>query len=278
MRSLVRPELLTAYWDPATMWSHTTALAPFFAVHAAYADYRTKGRAHEEPFVWEWGDPRAVEEPLQALWHMTGRWQARRVFTFKQARFDERVVKAVTRLARRLNSVGVYSLGDLAGASESRYRRVAIGLQEAVSAVSKLRATKHVEPVLGTKVLHHYFPSVVPVFDTALIRHGVMRTRAFRDFVKSDGNRWLVNDSPGDAGGPGMLELHRYFAFAVAQVAATPPSVLASVRRQFGRAFSRLAPTLDVGRDDAIVWRMDAKLAEYCFVGQAEHEGLFTRA
>jgi DNA-binding NarL/FixJ family response regulator len=53
-----------------------------------------------------------------------------------------------------------------------------------------------------------------------------------------------------------LLEYHRYFAFASAQVAAAPKAVLSRVREQFGHAFSRLAPTADVGRRDGLVWRL----------------------
>lgn len=274
MRSHIRPDLVSAYWDPTTAWFHTTPLAPFFAVQASYADARTAGRAHEEPFVWEWDDPRAVIECLQSLWNMTGRWKARRGFTFEREDFDERVVAAVCMLARRLNRAGVHALGDLSRASASDHRRVVAAVQSAVASVSALRATKNVEPVLGSKALHHFFPSVIPVFDTALVRNGVMCTKGFRDFIATDRD-WVVLDRASDAGGPAMLEFHQYFAFTAAQIAATPARVLASVRLGFGRAFSRLAPAIDLERKDAPLWRMDAKLAEYCLVGQAKREGLY---
>jgi hypothetical protein len=274
MRSHIRPDLLSAYWDPTKAWFHTTPLAPFFAIHASYADARTAGRAHEEPFVWEWDDPRAVTECLQSLWNMTGRWKARRGFTFERADFDERIVAATCTLARKLNRAGVHSLGDLARANAADHRRVALAVQEAVESVSALRATKDVQPVLGSKALHHFFPSVIPVFDTALVRNGVMCTKSFRELARSDR---VVLDRASDAGGPAMLEFHQYFAFMVAQIGCTPPRVLAAVRRRFGRAFSRLAPAVDLEREDAPLWRMDAKLAEYCLVGQAKREGLYRR-
>ena len=101
---------------------------------------------------------------------------------------------------------------------------------------------------------------------------------AFAIFCALSGVVYLTNDvldRASDAGGPAMLEFHQYFAFAAAQIAATPARVLASVRLGFGRAFSRLAPAIDLERKDAPLWRMDAKLAEYCLVGQAKREGLY---
>jgi hypothetical protein len=165
-------------------------------------------------------------------------------------------------------------LRDLADLRTVRYGHFVRLLQEAVAEISRLRPTTHVEPVLGSKVLHHYFPSIVPVFDTALVRMGVMRTRAFRAFVEENVDGWLLYSDPQDAGGTAMLEYHRYFAFAASQVAAAPRAVLARVRKRFGEDFSRLAPTIDVARRDGLVWRLDAKLAEYCLIGQAEREGL----
>jgi hypothetical protein len=274
MRHLVALRLLTAYWNPKETWGHTSALAPFFAVHGAYAESRTKGHPNAEPFRWEWDNARAVEECLQAAWHMTGKWNARRPVTMKQAHFERRVLAVIPPVARHLNNLGIHCLGDLAALTPSRYRRVANLLQGAVASISKLRATKNVEPVLGSKVMHHYFPSLVPVFDTALVRIGVMRMQSFRAFVDEDVDGWLLYRDSDDAGGNAMLEYHRYFAFAAAQVAMTPKAILALVRRRFGRDFSRLAPSQDVARRDGLVWRLDAKLAEYCLIGQAEREGL----
>ncbi|MGH7437283.1 MAG: hypothetical protein ACRENE_16525 [Polyangiaceae bacterium] len=112
------------------------------------------------------------------------------------------------------------------------------------------------------------------MFDTALVRVGVMRTRAFRSFVHEDREGWLLYGDPGHAGGTAMLEYHRYFAFSAAQLASASRTVLARVRKRFGEAFTRLAPTADVARRDGLVWRLDAKLVEYCLIGHAAREGL----
>ncbi len=246
-------------------------------MHAARAEYRTAGASTREPFSWEWDNPRTVGECLQAAWNMTGRWQARRSVTVTRAQFDRRVLDVVPRLARRLNALGVTCLRDLARLDDRGYRRLAHVLHDAVADVSRIRATRRVEPVLGTKVLHHYFPSIVPVFDTALIRKGVMRTAPFQNFVDHDPEGWLAYADAADAGGPALLQFHRYFAFAAAQIASAPASALSKVRQTFGKAFSRLAPTVDVLRRDGLVWRMDAKIAEYCLLGQAQREGHFRK-
>jgi hypothetical protein len=262
------------FWRPEGAWGHTTALAVPFAVHAACREYRTGGERESGPFLWEWTDRRATEEALSAIWRMTGRWQARRAITMTRKRFDARVLDVVPRMAARLNTMEVRSLGDLGSMGGPRYRRAMVVIHDAVAAISALRGTQVVEPVLGSKVLHHYFPSVVPVFDTALVRHGIMRTSAFRRFVRVDEEGWLLHHDAREAGGSAMLEYHRYIAFAAAEIARAPSFVLRRLRARFGRAFRRLAPTAAVDDVRGVLWHLDAKLAEYCLLGEAVKERL----
>jgi hypothetical protein len=247
------------------------SLAPFFAVHTAYQLRRGTG----DP--WPWDRP-AVAECVGAAWNMTGRWQARRVVTLSRDKFDEAVLDAVPRLAKALNTAGVSCLRDLGQLSSNKYRRVVQATQRAVEDLSRLRRTAEVEPVFGSKVLHHFFPSVVPVYDRQYIRFGVLRLPAFSEFVEADTEGWLLWSRPDDVGGARMLEFHHYFAFCAAEVDAVTPEVLAAVREQFGESFADLAPRRMATDDAGLVWRLDAKLAEYCLVGLAGAKGLLSRA
>ena len=167
----------------------------------------------------------------------------------------------------------VTCLRDLGALDAVGYRRVVRVLHEAVSVVSSLRSTRGVEPVLGSKVLHHFFPSLVPVFDTAFIRRGVMRTHAYRAMLER-GEHWLVHRDEGGAGGRGLLEFHRYFAFCISEIALADRRTLTALRERFGQGFAALAPHTLWKRSDSLLWKLDAKLAEYCALGEAAREGL----
>jgi hypothetical protein len=275
MRSILSTANLKRYWKPGDAWGHTTALAPLFAVHAAHRTYKAQG-APAGAFSWEWDDPRATRECLESVWNMTGRWQARRAVSMSRPAFDAAVLEVVPRVAKVLNRHEVVCAHDLGSLTEPKYRTVTEMLHEAVGRVSKLRRTRQVEPVLGSKVLHHFFPSIVPVFDTALIRRRVLRLPAFREFLGTDEDGWIIYDTASSAGGDGMLAFHRYFAFTAAQVHATAPSTLAAVRRQLGEGFAVLAPTMFVRDRKSLLWRLDAKVAEYCLLGEAERGGRTT--
>jgi hypothetical protein len=270
MRSLVTTANLTNYWNPGEAWGHTTALAPLFAVHAARRVSRTAGEQAGGLFVWEWQNARATRRCLESVWNMTGEWQARRAVSMDRDEFNAAVLKVVPRVARVLNRHEVGCAHDLASLTDGKYRTVAMALHEAVAEISEVRHTVQIEPVLGSKVLHHYFPSVVPVFDTALIRRRVLCLPAFREFLRDDEDGWLVYATPENAIGHGMLEFHRYFAFCAAQIQATSLTTLAAVRKQFGNGFSGLAPMAFVDDCKSLLWMLDAKIAEYCLLGEAE--------
>lgn len=245
-----------------------------FAVHAAYRDLRLRGEPTGNEPNWEWTSPRAVQECLSTCWHMTGRWKARRQVTMKRSNFDQRVLSIVPRLARDLNRGGIQALGDLARLNDKEYRRVVRAIHLAVADISSLRHTQSLQPVLGSKVLHHFFPSVVPVFDTALIRKGVMRTTAFAGAMQADEDGWVFLDTAKEAGGPALLEYHRYFAFVAREIGNTEAQTLRRVREVFGRSFAPGAPNSCVRDRTSTLWQMDAKLGEYCLLGEAVREGL----
>ena len=183
----------------------------------------------------------------------------------------------VPRVAKALNRYRVTCLRDLAALDAMTYRRVVRVLHEAVSSVSSLRSTRVVEPLLGSKVLHHFFPSLVPVFDTAFIRRGVMCTKAYRAMVLR-AEPWLVHDEDASAGDRGLLEFRRYFAFCVSEVASVDRRTLTKLRNRFGQGFAALAPHALWQRSDSFFWKLDAKRAEYCALGDAAREGLLKSA
>jgi len=58
------------------------------------------------------------------------------------------------------------------------------------------------------------------------------------------------------------------------QVAAVDRRTLRELRVRFGRGFASLAPHTMAVRPNSVVWKLDAKLAEYCVLGEAFRERL----
>jgi hypothetical protein len=263
---------LMRYWIPKQAWVHGMVLGPMLSLHDALRLKRLKGGS-VPGFRWEWTDCPGVEKTLAVIWSMTGCWKARRAVTVRREEFEEVTAEVVPRLSRFLNRQGICSLWDLADTDTRTYARVVSTVHEAVACISRVRPTRETEPVFGSKVLHHFFPSVVPVFDTALIRNGVMRTVPFREFVKGD-NEWITYGSVSDAGGGAMLEFHHYFAMCAQLGGSNHPSIVKNLRKRLGNGFRSIAPVRMVDDKKSLLWRLDAKVAEYCLTGQAHKEGL----
>jgi hypothetical protein len=146
-RNLITPANVVGSWDPATFHGHHIVLAPLLAIHAAAKLRRLDGRV-DDTFHWEWAREARAREPLEVIWNMTGRWNARRSVTMDRHEFDKRVMEEVPSLAEYLNGTEVTCLRDLAGLSERSYRSTTDRIHRAVERISSLRRTKQVEPVL----------------------------------------------------------------------------------------------------------------------------------
>lgn len=255
-------------WDPATFWGHHVVLAPMLAIHEGARIHRLRD-AECDRFTWEWARTATTREALEVIWNMTGRWNARRPVTVARKLLDRSIATEVPQLAEYLNRNEIRSLLDVAQLEPARYQSALTHIHGAVNRISALRKTTHIEPVLGSKVLHHYFPSVVPVFDTRYIRNGVMKGSTYRDSFKSWEERRIFATAD-EAGGPSMLDYHDYLAFCAWQLGTARPRALAVTRARFGTAFKTFAPFSVVADRESILWRLDAKIVEYCAVNDAE--------
>lgn len=271
MSNVLTSANLSRYWVPEQAWGHALVLGPMLALHEALRLKRLEGY-QAAPFKWEWSERRAIDETLAVIWNMTGRWKARRAVTVQRESFDTVTSNVVPRLSSFLNKEGVVSLWDLAQADDQKYSRVVARLHHAVMHISRVRTTVQTEPVLGSKVLHHFFPSIIPVFDTALVRNGVMRTRAFQALLVAS-HDWLIYRTADEASGHSMLDFHRYFAVC-AQFGSRSDALVQKLRSQLGKGFAHIAPQRMVYDDQSLLWRLDAKIAEYCLTGQAFKEGV----
>jgi hypothetical protein len=267
-KNLIRTDNLTGAWDPATFWGHHVVLAPMFAIHEGARIQRLR-RSSEIAFRWEWSRRAATLEALEVVWNMTGRWNARRPVTCPRSEFDKCVVSTVPSLADYFNRRKIARLADISRLDNPLYSEVVERIHRAVESISALRRTRYVEPVLGSKVLHHYFPSIVPVFDTRFIRNRVMRNATYYESFDK-WSEWRVFEDEHSAGGPSMLDFHRYFAFCAWQVGTATAEALARTRVRFGRAFQVSAPASMINRRTSVLWCLDAKIVEYCAVNHAE--------
>lgn len=272
LKPLLTARNMKRYWDPDDGVGHKAALGPILAIHDAYTLLEL-GRHEGHQFRWNWVKEAAVVDALPLVRHMAGRWKALRGVTVKRNLFDRKVLEVTRRLASYLNRNGVTSLYDVARFDQRNYSRVVQRINGAVIDISSLRKTAETQPVLGSKVLHHLFPSVVPAFDAVYIRKGVLETEAFEYFLR-DADDWIVYCGSEEAGGPHMLKFHQYFAMCAYAVGTTKKARLNVLRRHFGHAFSEVAPGRMVNDRGSLLWRLDAKIAEYCLVGQAFREGI----
>ncbi len=261
-QNLITPKLLVRHMR---LGFYGPFMAPFFAVHLKYA--------HRGGRTWAWADERAVQECLTSTWDMLAKWQALRAVRVDRHRFHDEAAAPVTRLARVLNRAEIRSLGDIGACRGPTYERVLEAIHEAVMEVSSLKGTQTPEPMFGSKVLHHYFPSVVPVFDRAMVRNGAMRIRAFHDFLGAHADSALVLQDAAAAGGSAALDYHRFVAFCTAQIAAAPKRLLHATRRALAAGVADFAPHAVVSDRQSYIWHLDAKVAEFCACGQAAVEG-----
>ena len=217
--------------------------------------------------LWMWTTARIVAKSHELIWQMSGEWQARRSKTITQPRrFFSYTTEAVVRLAKTFNRHKVLSLADLGKFDQSTYEWVVKQIESSISKISRTRSTEAIQPVLGSKVLHHFFPSIIPVFDDALISKRVLRLPEFIGFVETNRDGWLFARH---ANHPRMLEYHRYLAFCAQQISETPSKVLKRVRERFMSNFRDLAPRILSDRGlNGLLGRLDAKIAEYCLIGR----------
>jgi len=186
-----------------------------------------------------------------------------------KSRFWLAVKKGVKKVATCLNKNRICSMRELGRLDENSYMKVVDCIESAIILISKTRKTGKIEPVLGSKVLHHFFPSVVPVYDDAFISKRVMKLRAFEYFINNDENDWVFKEKEYEGEKlRKMREFHHYFAFCAQQVCDLDIKSLNMLRLTFMKQFIDLAPRIlgEKGRK-GIIGYLDAKLAEYCLIG-----------
>lgn len=247
--------------------NHAADLAPFFAVHEAErVRHIVKGKT---PKTWMWDNERTVGKCRQIVWQLTGSWQARRAVSIESPTiFHDEVTRCVTRLARIFNRWGIMALRDMRKILTRRrdkYESIVVGTEEGIKRISKTRPTKQIQPILGSKVMHHFFPSIVPVYDDRWISKKVLKLESFKDFIKNNKDGWVFTDYAEQIR---MQEYHWYFAYCAQQICDTKKDELDDLRDQIGTLYKDVSPhSLVKKRKQGLLWKLDAKLAECCLIG-----------
>jgi hypothetical protein len=234
-------------------------LGPFLDGHAS-------GPTASKGFGWTRS---SVTGLLDKAWQMTGVWQARRPYRMERAPFDKVVVQEVLALSRQLDAAHVGSLRDLSVLSNkdwSKAENLHRTIFQSVLSVSRLKPTAVPVAMFGSKVLHHYFPSVIPVYDDQWVKKAAMTMPAWRAFETShDG--WIVDPV---ASGPLDVEMVRYrrwFGGCLAGIGGLGARSLGQLRKGAQQR-------LDLERHPSwVASQLDAKLAEWCILGEAHHLG-----
>ena len=248
---------------------HAIDLAPFFAIQEAEREKDIAKR--REPKIWMWDKVRTVNKCQQIVWQLAGAWQARRGVPIKsQKRFHEEVTRWVITLAAMFNRDGIMALRDMKIFDQDKYEKIVCKIEDGIMRISKTKPTQKIQPVLGSKVMHHFFPTIIPVFDDAWISKKVLKLESFKDFLKNNKERWLFKDY---AEQTRMQEYHHYFAYCVQQICKSKKQDLDDLRDKIANLYMDVSPhSLVKKRKQGILWKLDAKLAEYCLVG-ATYQG-----
>jgi len=243
---------------------HSLFLAPLLTIQEAE---RAKNNANDkESPIWLWNSERILKKCHALIWQMTGEWQARRSITISQpGRFYSYMTKGVMSVAKILNRYEIISLSDFKQLDQKRYEKIVTCIENSIIQISGTRLTEEIQPVLGSKVLHHFFPSIVPVYDDKFISKQVLKLKEFDHFIETNADGWLFNEHKQQSR---MLEYHRYFAFCSQQICETPSKSLNHLRIKFMNFYTDLAPKMFSEQGTkGLLGRLDAKLAEYCLIG-----------
>lgn len=137
-------------------------------------------------------------------------------------------------------------------------------IEKGVLDISNQRDTARIEPLLGSKILHHFFPSLIPVYDDMFISKRVLRMQYLKNHLDNDLDDWIFTDYGEESR---MREYHIYFAFCAQQIHDTKQNIIQSLRKRLAGMYKDLVPHILVRKRWSLLHQLDAKLAEYCLIG-----------
>ena len=224
---------------------HCRYLLPFLAIHEA-----ARSKSKDKNKIWFWDEDNAIEKCIPILDRVINEWKAFRAgkgrSESKKKNFNTNVHKKTKNYVKMLteifNEYKITSLYDIVNIkSKERRNYITNCIISCVSKISEVKVKKGrgaVSATLGAKTLHHFFPSVIPVYDQDVIHN---------DSEQKDYEEYLNNC---------IEEVNR-------------SKSLKQVRRKIAKDYIRteLIPYNLIKNKRSILYRLDAKLAEYCLIG-----------
>jgi hypothetical protein len=267
---------LFLWWGKQSFPFYREWTGPFLRSHDQQLGRRTVS-------PWPWDLSGAVLGSLDAAWEMTGKWKARRGVKVDQRRFNDEVIRVVAELSISLNEHRISCMLDLVELlqqDDESYRNVIAAIHDAIRDTSAIKPTTVMKPMFGSKVLHHFFPSVIPVFDSAWVLNGVMRSSDYYSFTANDRERWRSFNYERD-GIEATLEseldnYYDYLDYCIASISMVDQKELSSLRTMMGDALGPAASSGQRFNRASILWKLDAKITEWCMCGAAYKEGVLT--
>jgi len=233
---------------------HCRYLLPFLAIHEA-----ARSKSEDKNKIWFWDEDNAIEKCIKILDCLIGEWGAKRPSGKDKTKKNKRIesenfintikpyVKKLTRTFNKYNIISLKDIANLKSEDPDEIRRTIIRtIINCVSKISEVKVKKGrgaVSATLGAKTLHHFFPSVIPVYDNKMIN----RTAKQKSYDK-------------------------YLNNCIKEVKRSKS--LKKVRCKIAKDYIRtgLVPYNLIKNKRSILYRLDAKLAEYCLIGHFYRE------
>jgi hypothetical protein len=227
---------------------HCRYLLPFLAIHEA-----ARSKSEDKNKIWFWNEDNAIEKCLPILDRVIIEWKAFRAgkgrSESKKKNFwtnihnkTENYVKELTEIFNKYNIISLKDIASLKSEDPDEIRRTIIRtIINCVSKISEVKVKKGrgaVSATLGAKTLHHFFPSVIPVYDQDVIHN---------DSEQKDYEEYLNNCIEGISKSRSLKQVRRKIAKDYIRTGLVPYNLIKNKR--------------------SILYRLDAKLAEYCLVG-----------
>lgn len=237
-------------------------------------------RSRRPQLPWPWDLESAVNGSLDRAWDMTGKWRARRAVAVDRRRFNAEVPRIVATLSLTLNKHGIQNMHhvcELNGRDSGAFGEVVGAIHDAIKESSSIKPTAVIKPMFGSKVLHHFFPSVVPVFDSAYVLNGAMKSDDYQQFQTHESVGWKYwsyqRDGAAVVAEAELDDYHDYLDYCLARLSVVDPSDLRDLRGRFSDVLGSSVSTQMRSDRSSLLWQLDAKIAEWCLCGSACAEG-----
>jgi len=147
-----------------------------------------RNRNHDDdnwPLTWKNNRnlPIAIDLVLSSL----KAWQAFRPESAAQVskRLSKHMPRILLRFQDKMKNMDIYKASDINKLSDKQYKKLIKIISETVCKISTFKSSK--TPMLGSKVMHHFFPELFPVWDTAWIKNKALKKELFNlDCISSD--------------------------------------------------------------------------------------------